>query len=41
MVSGMPAGFPLFSNYLKAVLSKVLMNFGMDFSGEDIFIAYL
>lgn len=33
VVSGMPAGFPIFFIYLKAVLPKMLVNLGIDFSG--------
>jgi len=40
-VSGMPAGFPVFSTYLKAVLSKMLVNLGMAFSGEGHFYCLL
>lgn len=31
---GMPAAFPVFFTCLKAVLSKMHMNLGLDFSGE-------
>lgn len=35
MVSGMPAGFPAFFTYLKSVLSKMLVNLGIDFFFQD------
>lgn len=41
MVSGMPAGFPVFFTCLKAVLSKMLVNLGMEFSGERHFYCLL